>query len=205
MSGNSSLNVINTVENLSSIVINFTSVPIPYYQNQDSIFFASSLEYGVPSGNTPFSIITSEDTTSTLFSATFSLSPGGIYSLYFAGVSQKIDTLFMQDIIPSYSDSSAGVRFVNLSPGSGPMTVNIAGNGPSAVEFGNLGYKQVSPFKTYSAIVSVGGTYNFEIRDQKSDSLLVTFGWNYSLQKNNTIVVCGTETTSLEVFQVNNY
>jgi hypothetical protein len=105
--------------------------------------------------------------------------------------------------------SSRALRKPVSSSDSKPITVNLQGNLPTQTEFGPLAYQQISSFKSYSVISNVGGVYNFEIRDQASDSLLLTYGWNYPYFKNNTIVISGSEaissSTPLQVFQVNNY
>jgi hypothetical protein len=111
----------------------------------------------------------------------------------------------MQDHIPSHTDSSAGLRFIDLSPGSAAFSINLAGNSPSQTEFSNLGYKQISAFKSYPANSSIGGSYNFEIRTQENDSLITTFSWTYTLHRCHTIVLSGLVSNGLTVFQVNNY
>ena len=201
----SSLNIVQAAVSVNSIAVSFATSPIPFHQNQAFISFGSSAEYGLQPGKNPLVIVSADDTTKSLVSASFDLKPGKIYSFYLAGQAAQIDTLFMQDIIRVYTDSSAGLRFINLSPDSKPVSINLVGNPSSQTEFAGLGYKEISAFKSYSATSSVGGVYNFEIRDQASDSLLTTFSWTYGLQKNNTVVISGLEASGLTLFQVNNY
>jgi hypothetical protein len=122
----------------------------------------------------------------------------------------SVDTLFTTDVVPYYppGDSVAGLRFINLTQNSLPMAVNIQGAPPSQTEFVNLGYKQVSAFKSYSANSGVPGYYTFEIRAQASDSLLLTYTWNYQVFKNQTIVIAGSATNlnaPINSITMNNY
>jgi hypothetical protein len=108
----------------------------------------------------------------------------------------------------NYSDSISGVRFINLSQGSKPISINLQGNLPAQAEISGLAYKQVSVFKTYPDTNGIS-SYNFEIRDQASGNLLTTFSWNFTLFKNNTLVITGSEDPSIgtpvNVFPVNNF
>jgi hypothetical protein len=205
-SGIASLNIINASPDLPSVIANFSDNTLPFYLNQAPIYSGSTFEFGIPSGPNPLIIVSSADTIKPVFDGTLNLQAGGIYSLYLAGQGGLADTVFTKDVIPVYSDSSVGLRFVNLSPDSKPISVNLAGNGPTQTEFSNLAYKQSTGFKTFSANSSVGGAYNFEIRNQANDSLITTVSWSYTLSKNNTIVINGLENnSSVSVFQVNNF
>ena len=204
----SSLNIINAAANIPSVVVNFSDAAIPFYQNQAFINYSSSLEYGFPSGVTPIVIVSSSDTAKPVFQGNLTLASGGIYSLYLIGQSIRPDTLLMEDHIVNYTPDLAGVRFINLSPDSGPVSVNIQGNATTQTEFNSLAYKQISDFKTYDAGVQYGN-YTFEVRDQASGNLLTTFTWNYTSSKNNTLVISGSvdsaSSTPITVFQVNSY
>jgi hypothetical protein len=204
-SGIASLNVIPAALDVPSIYVYSTATPSSFYLQQSPIANSSAGEFGITAGPDTISIVNTSDTAGDLFKGVLDCKPGGIYSFYLTGSSSKLDTLFMQDQIPHYADSSAGVRFINLTPGSTPISINLAGNTPEQTEASGLGYKQISGFKAYPAFASVGGTYIFEIRNQVNDSLLTTFSWNFTVRKNNTIVISGLESTGLNIFQVNNF
>jgi hypothetical protein len=95
-----------------------------------------------------------------------------------------------------------------LSSGSQPISINLAGNDASQMEFNPIGYKQITAFKTYPDTCGIS-SYNFEVRDKATDNLLTTFQWSFSLFKNNTLVISGSEdpasSTPISVFAVNNY
>jgi hypothetical protein len=216
--GSASLNIVNVVNGTNSLVTNFTTPdakgnqpPLQSFGKANQVWYSS---YSVSSsyiGETYLSLSQMPDTLSTVWKGSFDLAAGSIYTFFLSGDTSNVDTLFTTDIIPYYpmGDSVAGVRFINLIQGSMPMSVNIQGNPSTQTEFSGLGYRQISAFKSYSANSNIGGTYNFEIRDQYTDSLLQTFPWNYTLRKNQTIVICGQEGASsaypITVFPMNNY
>jgi hypothetical protein len=206
----SSITVVNTIETANELAVYFSDTALAYYIDQAPVPYASSLEYGIPSATTSVLAISSFDT-AMVMATTLALKPGGIYSLYFAGSGLPqvpVDVVFSQDTIPVYSDSAAGVRFISLSPGSGPVTVNLQGNLPTQTEFPALAYKQISAFKGYPDTSGIT-SYTFEIRDQASGNLLSTFQWNFTLFKSNTLTICGSENpnsmTPINVFQINNF
>jgi hypothetical protein len=208
-SGAAALNIIDAGINLPTLYISFSDTAGNYYLNQAQISYGSSVEYGNPAGILPLTLVAVNDTIKPVWESTLNLKVGGIYSLYLSGQGGVPDTLFLRDTIPTYTDSSVGARFINLSSGGGPISVNLQGNYPNQNEFSNLSYQQVTPFKTYSGLSSVGGAYNFEIRDQASGYLVYTFQWNFTIFKNNTLVICGSEvpnsSTPISVFAVNNF
>jgi hypothetical protein len=106
---------------------------------------------------------------------TLPLKAGGIYSLFLAGTAAAPDTLFTEEIIPWYSvkDSVTGLRFINLSPGSNPVTINIAGKADGS-EVEALPYKSYTGFIPYPAHANVND-YTFEFRDKSSGKLLASF------------------------------
>jgi len=205
---NSSLTVVNASFENPIFAVTISDTLIPFYRNQSQIYYQSFGEYGYSSGNFPLIIVSASDTTKPLFKANFNLVEQGIYSLFLAGNSKSLDTVFVQEHFTNYDDSLAGVRFINLATGSGPISVNLMGNDPVQKEFSDLGYKQISAFKTYS---TSGGiySYDFEIRDQVSGDLLTTFTWYFTNFKNQTLVISGASDPAIgspiSVFQVNNF
>lgn len=205
-----SFNFVNAMTPAITVVPVFATGPIQYYASAQSIPGNSAYQYAPSGGVNPLYIVKNTDTTHRIFSGSLSLGAGNIYSFFLSGDPSKPDTLLVQDNIPVYNDSSAGVRFVNLSPDSQPVKVNIKGNTPDQSEFSSLGYKQISAFKKYAAGSSVPGNhYIFELRDQASDSLLLTYTWTYTSYRTNTLALSGSAIKStnipLKIFQVNNY
>ena len=106
---------------------------------------------------------------------TLNLPIGSISSLFFTGTLTSPDTLLTVDHPPYYpvSDSVVGIRFVNLSPGSAPISINIQGQANGS-EAGSLSYKGITGFKSYPATSNIS-SYTFEFRDAASGTLLTNF------------------------------
>ncbi|MES2277933.1 MAG: hypothetical protein V4592_18035 [Bacteroidota bacterium] len=104
------------------------------------------------------------------------------YSLFLTGTSSSaIDNVLIKETYPqAYADSVCGVRFINLSPASNPISVNILGS-PNGSEASSLSYKSYGNFKQYPA-KAVNKTILFEIRDAATGVLLYpTNGSGYSI------------------------
>jgi hypothetical protein len=202
-----SITIINALSDNSIIEPNFTDSLISFSFNLAKISLGNSIEFGEPTGVIPLSVVSSADTMSPIFQQNIEFESGSIRSLFLAnlGEPKECDYVLTLDTIPSISDSSAGVRFINLSPGGRLISVNLAGNPGSQTEFNNLAYEKISNFRNYPATALVGGVYSFEIRNESNDSLLATYQWSFTLQKSNTIVISGIENHGLNVFQVNNF
>jgi hypothetical protein len=215
MPGAAAFTIVNAIQGSNPLITNFqassnggkTTDPLHYFNTAAAIGAGSSLEFGNYSGTVSLALSQSPDTLTSIWNGQIYLPIGSIQTLFLSGDTLHVDTLLTTDAIPYYppSDSAAGVRFINLSKGSLPMTVNIQGNAGTQTEFSDLGYRQISNFKGYSAVSSVGNSYNFEIRDQATDSVLTTFTWYFTLQKSVTLVIYGAESTGLNVFTVNDY
>lgn len=214
-----SLNIVNAINGNVSVLTNLEPTgakggfvaPLQYYATANQIVYGSFWESGSYVGVVPLSLFQYPDSSMILWQGSLSLEPGSIQTLYLSGDTSSVDTLLLADNIPYYpsNDSVAGVRIINLIWGAQPISVNLAGNLPAQTEFNGIGYRQISGFKQYNAGGSVTGSYSFEIRDQTSDSLLSTFQWSYTLFRNNTIVLMGSEKSVLlqpiQVFAVNNF
>jgi len=200
------LNIINAAESVPQAAVNFAATNLIYANEMSFVPYQSSLKFSLPSGNNQVNIISSADTTRTIFHGNFNIVNGGIYSLYISGNVAKPDTVFMKDNIPYYpTDSLSGARFINLCADSQPLSINLQGS--SQAEFSNIAYKKIGAFKSYSAVTNVtnNGGYNYEIRD-KSGNLLTSFNWNPIVYKNYTLVISGlVGDGSISVFPVNNF
>jgi len=208
--GTVSLNVVNAMAKSNPIIpVIGSDAGITFFKTAQTVTYGNAQFYSPYSGTNPVYIASGADSSRRFFSGNFNLSPGKIYSFFLAGDTTKPDTLFIQDDIPVYADSAAGIRLVNLMPDSKGVKVNITGNAGTQMEFSDLGYRQTSPFKKYAATAGVSGSkYVFEVRNQ-ADSLLTTYTWSYTRYKNNTLVLAGSAVkgsgTAFKVFLVKNY
>lgn len=100
-----------------------------------------------------------------LFNLQLNLPEASIHSLYLTGTVNEPDTMLIRDVVPGYasSDTSMGIRFVNLSKSSDPVTVNLQGQ-PDGSETGAIAYKKYTDFKKYRVRNGVG-KYIFEFRN----------------------------------------
>ena len=204
------VNIVHAIANGKPIIPVFSNDDIQYFFSAATINYGAAVVYYPNSGVQPLYVVKSTDTLTRIYNDEVTLEDGHIYSLFFAGDTSKPEAVLVQDEIPAYADSTAGVRLINLSPASAPIKVNIKGKGAAQTEFSNIGYKQISDFKPFAATTNINGSrYIFEIRDQASDSLLLTYTWDYALFKNNTLVFSGAvlagKPASLTIFPVNNF
>jgi len=201
-----SLNVVNASVNLGTVKANFTGAG--QYASATSIGYGANNSYSVRAGITiPFTIVAVADTTQPVFNAMLNLNGGGIYSLYLAGQSGSVDTLLVAETIPLHTDSSCGVRFINLSYNSNPVTVTLSTT-PTTAEFSNISYKQSSAFKTYPA-GAANGSYIFQVRDGATGNILSTYTLIPPRFLNCTLVlkgmIGGTGANAPGLQRVNNY
>lgn len=180
-----SLNLINAVPGSTpSLVTNFSgTTPIVWYKTALTLVYGTvataSQGLSFSSGQQQLAIYRYPDTTAhstPLFNLDLNLQPGNSYSLFLTGTLTAPDTLLTTDLLPYYpvSDSSLGIRLVNLSAGSAPISVNIAGSANGS-ETGSLSYKGITSFKKYPATAAAVNQYNFEFRDAASGVLLASY------------------------------
>jgi hypothetical protein len=210
---NSSVIVVNAVVNASSIATDFSSEPVQWYNNAETVGFASYYEYAIRSGVVPVMVSQSTDTLHKIFNGALHFQPHKIYSLFLAGeIDQSgqstADTLLTIDNPPYHgvSDSTDGIRFINLSPGSNSISVDIQGE-VNGSEVSGLAYRAITSFKTYLATSNVS-QYNFEFRDSATGNLLATWSYGVTPYQNVTIGLCGSPTNNnfpQQSFQVNNF
>ena len=186
-----SLNFVNTTVGSASLATKFNNKNIIFSNfSANEVGYGSSHIFSPFSGNNIISFIQSSDTLHNLFQGKFQFQKGGIYTLFLTGTVSQPDTVFIPESLPQHSstDSVAGVRFINLSSGSDPVSVDIQGqvNGSEAA---SLSYKEYTGFKIYKADHSIS-SYIFEFRDAASGTLLA----NYTLKGINNST--GTNTTA---------
>jgi hypothetical protein len=114
---------------------------------------------------------------------------GSVYSLFLAGQSPNVSGVVIKDDIPFHTDSTCGVRIINLVPNSTPLNISLS-NSPAVNEVSDLGFQQYTDFKIYPAKAS-NVSYTFQIRKASDNTIL----FNYSLPTprfmNVTLVIRG--------------
>lgn len=204
-----SVTVVNGVQGSNTIIPVFGTDPLKLFAAAKSITYGNLGRYSLVEGEQPLYMVRLTDTLKPFYSNNLSLAANTIYSLFVAGDSTKPDVVFVEDMVPVISDSTCGVRFINLSRASLPIKVNIRGNGATKPEVSNIAYKQISDFKLYDAKANKK-TYIFEVRNEADGALLLTYTWTFSPYKSHTLAFTGTvnaagKPATLKMFPVNNF
>jgi hypothetical protein len=139
----------------------------------------------------------------------FNAEDRGVYSLFLTGTSAAPEGLMVKETIPYRTDSTAGIRFINLAPNTANKALNITLSTTTTTnEVANLAFKQYTDFKTYPGLYN--STYTFQVRNDTSaapKAPLATFALAASVVPrfaNITLVIRQNGTSGIGVFRVNN-
>ncbi len=221
--GTSSLTIINAVVGSTPLVTNFGTEPLQWYKTAQQLSYgtynATINAFSAYTGTVNLVLHQYPDTAahnSPLYNLALNLPTHTIHTLFLVGQVASPDTLFTTDTPPYHSstDSTTGIRFVNLSPNSTGVSVNIKGQANGS-EISSLPYKGITTFKNYGATKAVS-SYIFEIRDATTNALLTTYtlsGFNAATNsprfRNVTIALKGLTggagTSALGTFLINNF
>jgi hypothetical protein len=109
-----------------------------------------------------------------MFNSVLNFTTHNFYSLFITGKdTTSPDYLFVQDTIAVRTDSTAGIRFVNLSAGSNSVSIDIKGEANGGV-VPALAYKGITSFRSFPATSTIS-SYVFEFRDAVSGNLLASY------------------------------
>jgi len=219
-----SLNVINGIIGAAPLFVKNNNAGLIFSKiaSGNKITYGAYLLSSPLAGQQSYQFIQNTDTLHTLVNLNLNLATGGTYSLFLAGTVSQPDTLLTRDNLPYYpaADSVGGVRFINLSVGAAPVSVDIKGNANGS-EVASLPYKGATIFKTYSATHTVS-SYIFELRDAGTGTLIASYtfsgvnnatGTNTATNtfrfKNHTLALIGqpggTGAAAQKIILVNNY
>lgn len=147
-------------------------------------------EFSLLAGQTGVKIYPLATPTQPFYNQTMATMNGSYYSLFLAGASTaNIDAILIKESYKNYTDSLCGVRLINLSPDSNPVSVDIAGNANGS-EVSSLAYKAYTSFKQYPAKLA-DASYNFEVRDAATGNLLASYTLNTPYFHNVTLALTG--------------
>lgn len=189
-----SLNVTNVVIGGSDLTLNTSTQVVP-----NNSFF----QFALSAGNSRIDLYPAATPASPYYDETIQTANGGYYSLFLTGSSPAaIDKVLIKESYKNYTDSLCGVRFINLSPGSDPISVDVAGQaGGSTVQ--SLAYKSYSNFIQFAAN-QANGSYNFEIRDAATGNLITSYSLATPYFHNVTLALMGLPGSGT-ILQVNDY
>jgi len=179
-----SLNVVNVLPTSKPLILVQGSISsaIGHFSRIGSLSYGSTAVLTAPIGSEIlYALQNNIDTASVtgqggnyMFNGELSFSAGSLYSLYITGAdTTSPDYLFVQDTVLKRTDSTAGIRFVNLSTASKPVSVDIKGQANGSV-LSSLAYKGITSFMSFPATASIS-SYIFEFRDAASGNLLTSY------------------------------
>jgi hypothetical protein len=142
----------------------------------DAVNFAFFKHFGVFVGSKNVVAVNSADTTKTLYSGTGEFKQAGLNTLFLCGQSPSYEGVYLADEnLPNYTEEVVGIRFINLSPNSPAISVNLTAT-PAANETASLAYKQKTEFKTYPANAAVIPTgIAFQVKNATTGALLANY------------------------------
>jgi len=206
---NASLNVINAAPAFDQVLIK-TPNANGYFNQLAGIYYTASAVYNVPVGVIPVTVANSTDTSKSVYNSNITVSAGAIYSFFITGPSVN-DVIIHRDTIPIRTDSSVGVRFINLSPNSAPVNIALSST-PGVNEFSGIVYKTITSYNSYPASSNDPQVYTFQATDDIGNILAsvdVSAGMYPFVTKNLTLVLSGlagaTGSNALQLFVVNNF
>ncbi|MFA4870202.1 MAG: hypothetical protein WC623_18535 [Pedobacter sp.] len=179
--GTAALTIVNCVAGNSKLLTNFNGTDL------SGVKFYGQLNYVDPewylfttnySGQQKLGLYLAADTSlnsNPLFNLKLNLPVNTMHTLFLMGTPQAPDTLFTKNKLPYHlpADSTMGIRFVNISEGGNPVSVNLIGQA-DRYAIANLPYKGATEFKHYT-VRSTVDSYTFEFRDRITDELLGSY------------------------------
>jgi len=213
---NAAIDVAATKAYASDKKVSWSAIP-----TGDVVNFANFKHFGVFAGSKNVAAVISADTTKNLYSGTAEFKEASLNTLFLCGQAGSYEGVYLADEnLPNYTEEVVGIRFINLSPNSPAISVNLVAT-PTVNETASLAYKQKNEFKTYPASnVSTG--IAFQVKDAGTGVLLASYALPATAVspyttatvaqarfKNVTLVikglVGGTGTNAFGVFPVGHY
>ncbi len=121
------------------------------------------------------------NTRDTVRSGTFNLVNEKYYSLFVVDAAPTPNLLFVEDVITAPPANKARVRFVNLNPEAGNLSL-VANSGADTLLFDNIAYKTATPFTNLSGTK----TYKFEIKSGATTKAIIE---NIEIKSNGTYTI----------------
>lgn len=208
-----SLKVVHAAVDAAPVHVNYFGREVAFLTNPP-ISYTSGDNFTLPAGVArDIIIVNSEDTLSQMFATSVTLQEGDMATLFLVGQEDQLEGVFLEEQLPILTDSLTGVRFINLSPDSDPVSVTISGQSQEIA--GNLAYRDDSGYVELDASRNAG-IYTFEFRDS-NDVMIATASldplpgtgtkplFHYQSFALLGLSDDGNGGNTLEVIQVNNY
>lgn len=156
--GVASLLLVNAIQDGKTVKLNSN-------QRDSSLNYNSKVFGLIPTTNKVY-LYPIGDSLNAYFNGRLPLENGGIYSLYLSGSTSTPDTLLIKETLPPYyTDSTVGIRLVNLCTGSASLYLTIASDSTVNL-FSTISYRKITGF-TKRALPRVVPTASvtFQLRD----------------------------------------
>jgi len=181
-----SLTIINALPGNRLMVADFSNKPASEF-NSEGLW----LYYGLYDSNSRLSVPIREQKLifykypfvkgdQSLYQLTLNPKEGDINTLFVTGTQSQPEHFVVNTKPPYYTvkDSLVGLRFVNLSAGSGPVQVKVSGEGlTTAITTNNLAYKGITNYLPIPANSKIGNLL-VEFIDQASGQLIANYPLN---------------------------
>jgi hypothetical protein len=193
--------------NITNAIVSGTTAKLG--SNAATISNNAFAQFGLKAGTNNLYVYPSADSLHPYYTNDkFTTSQGEVYSLFLGGTTSAVDAVLVKEAIPYRTDSTAGIRFINLAPNTSTKAINITLLAtPTVNEASNLAYKQITDFKSYPGLYN--SAYTFQIRNDTCASPkppLATFALSSSQVPRfaNITLVIRQNGSGLSVFRVNN-
>jgi hypothetical protein len=184
---------------VTNVVVNGPAIKVGSNLNQ--INNNSSLQLGLFPGDNDLYVWPVGDSANPYYtSPKYFAEEGSVHSLFIAGQSPTISGVLIKDNIPYHTDSTCGVRIINLVPNSTSLNITLS-TSPAINEVSGLAYLQYTDFKIYPAKAR-NVNYIFQIRKAADNTILFSYSLPTPRFTNVTLVIRGSTTGS--VTRVNN-
>lgn len=199
--GTATLLMFNAVIGSDTLVTSFKgTTPVSWYKTANKLVYGKVIntafanmngQFKSYSGDQSIALYNNNDTTpesKPVFDLNLNLPVSSMNSLFLTGTLTDPDFLFTRDNLPYHqsTDSSMGIRMVNLCPGNMKISVNLAGQANGS-EANSLGYKEITEFKNYPVVAGVN-EYRYEFRDAANGDVKATYTIDVRNKLSNNIV-----------------
>ena len=167
-----SLKVVHAVADAPGVYVNYFNEEITF-AGYPLVRFGSFERYTLPAEGPTNLIFTYDgDTTRQAFSEAVMLEAGQVATYFLTGDSSSLSSVMVEDVgIATLTDSLNAIRFINMSPDTGPVQIGIADS--SVVIAPELAYTNTTEYISFEA-TSMHPEYTFEFRNA-DDSVLASY------------------------------
>jgi hypothetical protein len=134
-----------------------------------------SAQFGLVPGNNSLYVYPASDSLHPYYNNGIATAGGDVYSLFLAGTGSQVDAILIKENVPYHTDSTIGVRFINLAPNSGSLNITLSSSSTTN-QVSGLAYKQYSEFKNYPGLFN--SSYTFQVRSATNpNTVLASFAF----------------------------